>query len=174
MEKKRFSYGARIINHNLEEKMKKMNIIFLVILMSSFLFLFPVNEKGNKNQEIEKEIWALEEAYISYLFAANHRAMLSMYHDRFLGWPDEVKQPVDKKAISRYLEERYPKPVQVTYKIDRQGITLLNNIVLNHYLVYITWKDESGNEQKGVSRLTHTWIKTGKQWKILGGMSNNQ
>jgi ketosteroid isomerase-like protein len=154
--------------------MKKMNIVFLTILMSSFLFLFPADKKGNKNQESEKEIWALEEAYISYFIDANHRAILSMYHDRFLGWPDQEKQPADKKAARRYLEERYPKPVHMTYKIDRQGITFLNNIAINHYLLYITWKDKSGNEQKRISRLTHTWIKTGKQWKILGGMSNKQ
>jgi ketosteroid isomerase-like protein len=157
-----------------EEMMKRKKIIFLVILMSSFLFLFPVNEKGEKNQEIEKEIWALEEAYVSYYFAANHRAILSMFHDQFLGWPEGVRQPVDKKAISKYLEVRYPKPRQMTYKMDRQGITFLNNIALNYYLLYITLKDERGNELKVVTRMTHTWIKTGKQWKILGGMSNSQ
>lgn len=154
--------------------MKKTIVILLAILVVSFLSLFPADKKGNKNQEIEKEIWALEEAYISYFIAANHKAILSMYHDRFLGWPDEEKQPSDKKDARRYLEERYPKPVSWTYKIDRKGITILENIAISHYLLSFTGKDKNGNEQTGVSRLTHTWLKTGKQWKILGGMSNKQ
>lgn len=154
--------------------MKKTIIIFLTILVSLFLFLYPAKNKGNKNLELEKEIWALEEAYISYFAAANHEAILSMYHERFLGWPSEEKQPADKKAAVRYLEERYPKPVPGTFKIEPQGITFLENIALNHYLLHITLKDKKGNELKIVNRMTHTWIKTGEKWTILGGMSNRQ
>ena len=97
-----------------------------------------------------------------------------MYHKQFLGWPDEEQHPSDKKAAVRYLKERFPEPSTLTFKIDRQGITILNNIAINHYLLSIIGKDKDGKEQKLSSRLTHTWIKDGSKWRILGGMSNKQ
>jgi ketosteroid isomerase-like protein len=152
--------------------MKKMVLIFFMVLIFSFYAASSSNNMGNRKQEIAKEIWALEEAYISYFSAANHKAILLMYHEQFLGWPDEEKQPAWKKDVVRYLKERYPEPIPVSFKIDRQGITILDDIAINHYLLTLIWKDKEGKEQKSTSRLTHTWIKTKKNWKILGGMSN--
>jgi ketosteroid isomerase-like protein len=122
----------------------------------------------------EKEIWALEEIYISSFVSADHTTILSMYHERFLGWPDEESKPAGKGEAARYLKERFPEPSPLTFQIDRQGMTILGKIVINHYLLTLILEDGDGNKKEQTSRMTHTWIKTDKGWQILGGMSNRQ
>ena len=56
--------------------------------------------------------------------------------------------------------------------IKREGIRVVNDVVITHYLLKISWVDDNGVEQTSESRLTHTWVKEGSHWKIFGGMSN--
>jgi ketosteroid isomerase-like protein len=82
--------------------------------------------------------------------------------------------PADKKRAKKYLEEKYSEPNQVVSQISREGIRILENIVITHYLLNISWNDDEGVEQKRESRITHTWVKEDSSWKILGGMSNRK
>lgn len=124
--------------------------------------------------EGEEEVWALEEDYISYFGEANYEAILSLYHSQFLGWPYSELHPAGKKRASEFLKENYPGSFNVSFKISREGIKLIGDVVITHYLVFSSWLDENGTEQKSKSRITHTWIKENSQWKILGGMSSQQ
>jgi ketosteroid isomerase-like protein len=44
-------------------------------------------------------------------------------------------------------------------------------MVVTHYWVTTLWADKSGHGEPSTMRVTHTWIKAEKGWKILGGMS---
>jgi len=152
------------------------------IISLSLLFFFissisaqDQERSGNdKWDNVEEEIWSLEEDYISYFGEASHSAILSLYHSQFLGWPDSESHPAGKKRAAKFLEENYPEPIQVVFQISREGIRILRNIAITHYLVISSWVDGDGIEQKSESRITHTWIKEDSQWKIIGGMSNNK
>ena len=155
-----------------------MKLIFSLSLL--FFFITPLSAQdeerqvNNKWDKVEEEIWSLEEDYISYFREANHKEILSFYHSQFLGWPDSESHPAGKKRARKYLEEKHPKPIQVVSQINREGIRILGNIVITHYLLISTWLDEDGIEQKSETRITHTWIKEDSQWKIFGGMSNRK
>ena len=153
------------------------SIISLSLLFFFVTPLFAQDEErpaNNKWDKVEEEIWSLEEDYISYFGEANHDAILSLYHSQFLGWPDSRNHPVGKISAAKFLEENYPEPTQSVFKINREGIRIVNGVVITHYLLNVSWIDDAGVEQKSESRLTHTWIKEDSQWKILGGMSNNK
>lgn len=155
-----------------------MNLILSLSLL--FFFITPLSAQdeekqvNNKWDKVEDEIWSLEEDYISYFREANHQAILSLYHSQFLGWPDSESYPVGKKRAAKFLEEKYATPSQVIFKIKREGIRVIGNVAVSHYLLISSWIDEEGAEQKSESRITHTWIKEDTQWKILGGMSNSK
>ena len=155
-----------------------MNLILFLVLL--FFFITPLSAQdeekqvNNKWDKVEEEIWFLEEDYISYFKEANHQAILSFYHSQFLGWPDSELHPAGKKRAAKFLEENYPEPIQVVSKISREGIRILENLAITHYLVISFWVDEDGVEQKSETRITHTWIKEDSSWKILGGMSNSK
>ena len=131
-------------------------------------------KENTKWDKVEEEIWSLEEDYISYFSEANHKAILSLYHSEFLGWPDSETHPAGKKRAEKYLEENYPEPIEVIFQIKREGIRVIGNVAITHYLLISSWVDKGGIEQKRESRLTHTWIKEDSQWKIFGGMSNRK
>ena len=145
-------------------------IIFLITPLS------PQNEdKQNSTwDKIEDEIWFLEEDYISFFREANHKAILSLYHSQFLGWPDSELHPAGKKRAIKFLEENYPEPTQAVFNIKKEAIRVLEGVVITHYLLILSWINDEGVDQTSETRITHTWIKENSQWKIFGGMSNIQ
>ncbi|RKY97507.1 MAG: hypothetical protein DRQ13_04600 [Ignavibacteriae bacterium] len=155
-----------------------VKIIFSLVLLFFFYTHLHAQDKERqditKGDNVEEEIWSLEEDYISYFGEANHDAILSLYHSQFLGWPDSRNHPVGKISAAKFLEEKYPEPTQSVFKINREGIRIFNSVVITHYLLNVSWIDDAGVKQKSESRLTHTWIKEDSQWKILGGMSNRK
>jgi hypothetical protein len=144
-------------------------IIYLLFPLFLFLHLYAQDK-----EKVEEKIWSLEEEYISYFKEANHSAILSFYHSQFLGWPDSELCPADKQRAARYLVEKYPEPIQVVFEIRKEGIRILNNIAITHYLLNSSWFNDEGVRQTSESRMTHTWIKEGSEWKILGGMSSSK
>jgi len=152
----------------------------IISLSLLFFFITPLHAQDEERQvinngdNVEEEIWSLEEDYISYFGEANHDAILSLYHSQFLGWPDSELHPAGKKKAAKYLEENYPDPTQSVFKINREGIRIVEGVVITHYLLNVSWIDDDGVEQEMESRLTHTWKKENSQWKILGGMSNRK
>ncbi len=152
----------------------------LILSLSLMIFLItPLSAqdekiKDTKLDKMEEEIWSLEEEYISYFSKADHEAILSLYHSQFLGWPDSELHPAEKTRAAEFLEEKYPEPTQSVFNIKREGIRIVEGVVITHYLLNISWTEDEGVEQTRESRLTHTWIKDDSHWKILGGMSSRQ
>jgi len=151
-----------------------ISLTLLFFFISSISAQVQERSENDKWDKVVEEIWSLEEDYISYFGDANHKAILSLYHSQFLGWPDSELHPADKKRAKKYLEEKYSEPNQVVSQISREGIRILENIVITHYLLNISWNDDEGVEQKRENRITHTWVKEDSSWKILGGMSNRK
>jgi ketosteroid isomerase-like protein len=125
-------------------------------------------------QDIENQIWALEEAYISAYKGAEHANILALLHEQFLGWPDPEEWPTTKKKVARFLQDKYPTPADWDFVIDQAGIQIHGNVGITQYVLVLTGKDKEGTIKKKVTRITHTWVKEGSEWKILGGMSNVQ
>ena len=150
------------------------------LILSMSLMIFLVTQlsaqdkeiKDSKLSTVEEEIWSLEEEYISYFSKANHASILSLYHSQFLGWPNSELHPANKERAAIFLEEKYPEPTQLVFKIKREGIRIVEDVVITHYLLNLSWTDDEGVEQTRESRLTHTWIKEDSHWRILGGMSS--
>lgn len=124
--------------------------------------------------EVEQEVWRLEEQYISAFKNADHARILSFYHPEFLGWPDSEERPAGIKAVPEYLTKHYPQPLSATFEIDRAGIRVFGDVVITHYVLNLTKRDANGIEQTHATRITHTWLKVDGRWRILGGMSNPQ
>lgn len=119
---------------------------------------------------VEQEVWALEETYAAAFRDAKHDVIISLLHRDFLGWSLSRERPGEKGDVPGFLQKHYPKPLDVSVRIDRAGIRISGDAVNTHYLLKLTGKD---GQVKAI-RMTHTWIKEGVDWKILGGMSSKQ
>ena len=149
-----------------EERLNMKKIVLFSIL-TLFLSLNILQQKTlasdeNKESQIEKRIWALEQAYITYHRDAAHEKVIPMWHERFLGWPHSEFRPADKDGVVRYLQRNSSVPGTWSFKIERTGIRITGNIAIVHYNLLI-----GGT----TTRVTHTWINENSVWKILGGMS---
>jgi len=122
----------------------------------------------------EAEIWALEQAYWEFNRDANHKGIISTWHDKFLGWPDAEPRPIDKEEGARYVREHYAKPASYSFKIEPAGIRIVGNVAVNYYTVHLKSTDAGAKQRERSMRITHTWIQGRSGWKVLGGMSDAQ
>ena len=152
----------------------KKTIVFLSLMLALEGLGMQAALGEEKQPEVEKEIWALEQTYLANHQHANHQQIIPMWHDQFLGWPDDEPKPTGIKAVTLRLRRRYPVPAAWTFTIEPGGIRVIGNVAINFYTIHFLTKDDAGQEQKRSRRVTHTWIKEGSRWKILGGMSKQQ
>ncbi|MBC8876237.1 MAG: nuclear transport factor 2 family protein [Planctomycetes bacterium] len=131
-------------------------------------------QSSAKVKAAEAEIWALETVYWEVNRDADHKRIISTWHDKFLGWPDAEPKPIDKEQGARYVRNNYAEPASYSFEIVPTGIRILGNVAVNHYRVILTSKDDNAKETKRSMRITHTWIRNGGGWKILGGMSDSE
>ena len=113
----------------------------------------------------------LEEIYMTAFEEADHEVILDLLHDRFLGWPRESELPTEKSESVKFLKENYPEPLELSFEINRAGIRVSGDVAITHYIVMIGRKDGLGAGPTHTVRITHTWIREGSGWRILGGMS---
>lgn len=114
-------------------------------------------------------LWGLEEAYLRAHREADHDAILALWDERFLGWPSRLPAATGKEGGPDYLVRHFPEPRQIKQRIERQGIRFEGDVAILHYRVY-SWVGDEATAQVSTSRLTHTWVKRGSDWRILGGM----
>jgi hypothetical protein len=69
------------------------------------------------------------------------------------------------------MKQLVPKPTSCHFKIERAGIRLPGEVVLTQYNIQVNCSDPAGVTKTQLSRITHTWVKEGAGWKLLGGMS---
>jgi ketosteroid isomerase-like protein len=126
------------------------------------------------SHDLEARIWAMEETYVTAYKNADHDSILALMHERFLGWPDSEETPTEYHRVPGFLEEKYGAPGSWSFKIDRAGIRVRGDVVITHYVLIVSASDDVDSSQAQETRITHTWIREGAGWQILGGMSNDR
>jgi len=51
---------------------------------------------------------------------------------------------------------------------------VLGDVALTQYTLNVNYSEAAGAAKTRSSRITHTWVKEGDRWKLLGGMSYDQ
>jgi len=146
-------------------------IIFTLIIFFSAQAYSAATDKDKRRDKVEEEIWALEKAYFTNLYKANYEGLRAIGHSQFLGWPGGLPQPIDREENARFMKKLIPQPTSCTIKIERAGIRLVRNVALTQYTLHVDCSETAGVTKISSSRITHTWVKEGASWKLLGGMS---
>src|SRR6201993_583725 len=117
----------------------------------------------------EQAVWEQEETYWRLVKADNRQGYLDLWDDRFVGWPRFENNPIHKDVITRFMSERRV----LDYRLEPLSVREFGgNVVITLYRATVHSRDSTGaNESTRASRLTHTWMKTEKGWRIIGGMS---
>jgi hypothetical protein len=119
----------------------------------------------------QKEVWQMEESFWKNVKDSNANGYASLWHVDFLGWPRDVDHPVGKKELAERGARKMAKGRVISYEILSKTVTRVENVGITLYSVKVVRAGEKGQPETYVSRVTHTWLKTGSTWQILGGMS---
>lgn len=140
--------------------------------MASLLSVSPVGTIPSRASENEQTLWNLEHAYWRYVQDNDLPAYLGQWHKDFLGWPSVNPAPVRKDHITDWITSQTSKGLvfkSVAFK--PAAIQMTGDVVVACYWVTYKWLAKDGPGEAHTFRVTHTWIKNGKDWQIIGGMS---
>ena len=151
------------------------------MIRGTFLFLlalFAVGTTASMHvptaQEIsedEQTLWSLENAYFTVIAQEDFGALERFYHADFIGWPSHSPEPVDRNVGRQSLEEQLANTEVLSVKLRPLAVVVHGDVAITHLFVDLQQQDSDTEVSSSSHRVTHTWLREGGTWKILGGMS---
>lgn len=120
----------------------------------------------------ERTLWDLERAYWRYVENNDLAAYSDLWHKDFLGWPSVSSAPVRKDHITNWITSQTSKGLAFkTNEFKPAAIQVTGDVAFACYWITFRWVDRDGNGAPLTLRITHAWVRSGKDWRIIGGMS---
>ncbi|HEX4300750.1 MAG TPA: nuclear transport factor 2 family protein [Gammaproteobacteria bacterium] len=120
------------------------------------------------------EVWALEAAYWRHVRESDVKGYLSLWHEDFIGWPCTAgsRHPVRKDAAGAWIEGIREQQLRLSVALRREGIQGFGGVVVVHYSTPVITEHLDGRitGKDQPYKFTHTWLKVGSTWQIIGGM----
>jgi len=121
----------------------------------------------------EQAVWKLEHSYWEDVKALDLASYLKLWHPNFLGWPSVSPEPVRKDNITDWITANTAKGLHLeSYSLKPGASQATGNLVVVHYWLTSKWVDKDGRGETHALRVSHTWIRVGKEWQIISGMSS--
>ena len=142
------------------------------IVILSFVAFCAAMPALSQQSDNEKAVWKLESSYWDDVKALDLDSYRALWHENFVGWPYSSSQPARKDHITDWIKAHTDKGETVAwFELKPADSRATENLVVTEYWLTAIWADKAGHGEPFTERVTHTWIKTEKGWKILGGMS---
>ncbi len=118
------------------------------------------------------QVWQRESDYWRFVKAGDVDSYESLWHEKFIGWPCGQEHPKRKASIGDWVREVRDKHINVSSDLTREGAEEFGNVVVVHYRItrVDTYPDGKVEGEGKESKITHTWMKLGDTWLIIGGM----
>jgi ketosteroid isomerase-like protein len=121
----------------------------------------------------EQAVWQLEEDYWRYVSTGDVDAYVQLWHEDFIGWPCFELEPKGKADIGSWVREIRDKQWKLTYVLKPlANQSFGDDVVVVHYAAEYVYDYGDGTKSgAGLWRkFTHTWMRMGDSWQIVGGM----
>src|SRR6266516_3293505 len=146
------------------------NVLGLFTIAGVTLASEAINPAQAPNDE--QTLWNLERAYWRYVQDNDLSAYSGLWHKDFLGWPSVSAAPVHKDHITEWITAQTSKGfVFKTSELKPAAIQVTEDIAVACYWITFKWLDKDDNGAANTMRITHAWLRTGNDWRIIGGMS---
>jgi len=120
----------------------------------------------------EQALWKLEHDYWRYVQENDLAAYSTLWHERFLGWPSVSPVPVHKDHITDWITAQTSKGLKFeSVDFKPAAIQVTGDVAVTSYWETFRWVDKNGDGATRGTRIMHTWLRSGKDWQIIGGMS---
>jgi ketosteroid isomerase-like protein len=120
----------------------------------------------------EDELWNHEIAYWRYAEAADLNNFMSLWHEDGIGWPNNQPAPVNKQDARNHVAGAYDtlRLDSISIDIKPLSVRLYGDIGITYFETRSSVTTKDGIKVTEHDRATHTWLRTNKGWKIIGGM----
>ena len=144
----------------------------LALLLAGGFAVLSSGARAGQASEYEQAIWKLEHEYWRHVQDNDLPAYLALWHKDFLGWPYVNAAPVRKDHITDWITSNTSKGLSFKpMELKPAGVQITGDIAVAYYGMTYAWLDKDGKGAAVAIRVTHTWLKVGKDWQIIGGMS---
>lgn len=119
------------------------------------------------------DVWAQEDAYWRYVKAGDVETYRTLWNEGFRGWPCHDPHPATKAVIGNWVQEIRDKKIKFSYSLTREGAANVGGVVVVYYQTPMIWQYADGRVEGRNDlprKFTHTWMKVGGTWQIIGGM----
>ena len=143
-------------------------------LLFTVVCLFATAQQGFSSAPSEEDqtLWNLERAYWHYVEKNDLAAYSNLWHNEFLGWPYVSSAPVRKDHITDWITSQTSKGLAFkSEEFKPAGIQVTGDVAFACYWITFRWVDKDGQGAAHTLRVTHAWLRSGKNWRIIGGMS---
>jgi len=144
----------------------KRALILAIFSIALALPLFP-----QEMSSLQKEVWQMEETYWRDVKGFDEARYMTLWHEKFLGWPQDQKMPIGKVALGEAVHRKFQRKGTLDYEFLSKSVAVTGNVGITQYAVKSSFTGTDGQKTSFSSRVTHTWLKTDEGWKIVGGMS---
>ncbi len=152
--------------------MHPKSVVLLCILLFSSVAPAIAQSAPEMESKSVSQVWRLEDDYWRFVIAGDVENYVSLWHDNFIGWPCGQEHPKRKATIGNWVQEVRDKQIRVAVDLTREGAEDFGNVVVVHYrFTRVDTYPDGKVEGKGKeSKITHTWMRVGDSWLIIGGM----
>ena len=147
-----------------------------IISLALLLIIASASALAIEFDDDQAAVWQMEETYWRLVSSGDVEAYVSLWHDDFVGWPCFSWKPTGKANIGSWVEEIRDNNWTLTYELRPQAVQLFGDIAVVHYAAEYVF-DYGDGTRKGEGdwrKFTHTWMKVGEEWQIIGGMCADQ
>lgn len=143
----------------------------LLSLVAGICLAFPLGaEELNAG---EQAVWRLEEDYWRFVSAGDIDSYVKLWHDDFVGWPCFERTPAGKQDIGKWVRDIRNNRWKLSYQLKPlANQSFGDDVVVVHYAAEYVY-DYGDGTQSGAGiwrKFTHTWMRVGEGWQIIGGM----
>ena len=124
-----------------------------------------------RQSQDEQALWDLKNAYFAHLANREFKALEDFWHPDFIGWPSYSSEPVGRNDAQQSLEDFAANLKELSVIIRPLAVTLHGDVAVVHYYIDVEQEDLDGKITEYSQPITHTWVRSGGRWRILGGMS---
>jgi ketosteroid isomerase-like protein len=125
-----------------------------------------------KLSEDEQTLWTLEHAYWRFVEKNDLAAYANLWNENFLGWPSVSCTPVHKEHITDWITTQTSKGLAFKFvEFNPAAIQVTGDIAAVCYWITFRWLDKDANGAPSTIRITHAWVRTENEWRIISGMS---
>ena len=141
--------------------------IYIVFVSAMLLACVACTTSGEP-----QDVWELEAGYWRYVEDRDAESYDGLFHEDFVGWQCAEPLPNGRADIGDWVRALRDEDATVTYELRKDAASQFGDVAVVHFGVTWAFEYPDGRvEGEGVwQKITHTWMKTGDRWLIIGGM----